>query len=79
MTTALGNRADVHAATLRAVAAGVRTPVVRATRQAVSARSGSTPVHVLRVHPWVWAIALILADGDTRRITVESETTGIVR
>jgi hypothetical protein len=34
---------------------------------------------VTRVHPWAWAIALILADGDGRRITIESETKVVVR
>lgn len=75
----LGDRADVNARRLREVAAGIRTPVVRATYRHVSARSASGPVHVTRVHEWVWAIALILADGDPRRITVESETTVVIR
>jgi hypothetical protein len=79
MTTALGDRADVHAQTLRAVAAGVRTPVIRATRQVTTTRSRSGAVRTIKVHEWVWEVALILADGDARRIEIESETTVIVR
>ena len=79
MTGALGDRADVHAATLRRTGAGVATPIVRPARQHPSARSRSGAVHVLRVHPWVWQVALLLARGDASRITIESETTVIVR
>jgi hypothetical protein len=79
MTTALGNRADVHAMTLRRVGRGDVVPVVPRTRQPGSTRSRSGPVHVVRVHPWAWQIALILANGDAHRITIEGETTVIVR
>jgi len=64
---------------LRAVAAGVPVPVVRAPRQPASARSRSGAVQVTRVHPWVWAIGMIVADGDAYRITIESETTVVLR
>ena len=79
MTTALGDRVDVHASMLHAVAADVRTPTIRATRQVTSTWSRSGAVRTIKVHPWVWAIALILADGDAHRITIESETTVVLR
>ena len=78
MTGALGDRADVHAATLRRAGAGVATPIVRAARQHPSARSRSGAVHVLRVHPWVWQVALLLARGDARLIHIESERCVII-
>ena len=69
---ALGDRADVHPATLRRVGAGDRTPVVRPDRRRASARSHPTSTWTVRVHPRVWSLALTLAGGDVRRLVVAS-------
>jgi hypothetical protein len=74
-----GDRAVVHASTLRRVGAGVATLIVPRTRQPVSARSRRLRLPWVRVHPWVWEVALILARGDAQLIHVESATCVIVR